>query len=252
MKARMADLARRASRGEVALSDFLSPHDRLCAMSELRALGAAALAYGGYEGAQRQKIYVLPDYMEGAESADALSDFGAQLGISALRITPGGFSRALTHRDFLGAVLNTGLDRAVLGDILVDEQGSATLFCNSAIESFILFELSRVANEKVNVCSLPLADVVVPEQRFEDINDTLASPRLDCVIGALCRLSRDKAKTAVISGLVELDFFSESRPERAVCEGAVISVRGFGRYRIVSLSDKTRKGRYRLFAQKYL
>ncbi len=252
LEARMEDLCAKAEKGEVALSDFLSPSDRQLAAAHLGSLGARMILYGGYEDAERQRIYILPDYMEGVRDICELCEYGADICISALLVLPSGFSRRLTHRDFLGAVLNTGLDRAVIGDILVDEDGTAVIFCDSAITEFLLAELTRVANDKVKVSEVSLDEVTVPERKFADINDTVASPRLDCVVGALCSLSRDKAKAAVLSGLVELDFIPESRPDREVREGANVSVRGNGRYRVVTLSDKTRKGRYRLFAQKYL
>ncbi len=252
LNARMSDLYMRACKGAVAVSDFLSPSDRLAALAHLCVLGAHTLTYGGYDGAERQKIYILPEYMEEADNIEMLKDYGADICISALCVTPSGFSRRLTHRDFLGAVLNTGLDRVVIGDILVDENGAAVIFCDSAIESFLLSELVRVANDKVSVKATSLEAVVVPKRKFADINDTVASPRLDCVVGALCNLSRDKAKATVMSGLVELDFVPEQRADREVSEGALVSVRGFGRFRVLTLSDKTRKGRYRLFAQKYL
>ncbi len=252
LRARMEDLCAKAEKGAVALSDFLSPSDRQLAAAHLRTLGARMLCYGGYMDAERQRIYILPDYIENAEKIEELFDYGAEICISALCVSPSGFSRKLTHRDFLGAVLNTGLDRAVIGDILVDDSGEAVVFCDSAIESFLLAELTRVANDKVKVRAVPLDTVSVPERKFADINDTIASPRLDCVVGALCAISRDKAKAAVLSGIVELDFVLESRPDREVHEGVTVSVRGSGRYRVVALTDKTRKGRYRLFAQKYL
>jgi RNA-binding protein YlmH len=84
------------------------------------------------------------------------------------------------------------------------------------------------------------------------ISDTVASPRLDCIVGALCSLSREKARATVESGLVELDFEREERPDRTVSAPCIISVRGYGRFRINSVSDMTKKGRYRLNAEKFV
>ncbi len=252
LSARMDDLSAMAHRGELAVSDFLSPADRISATHYLCASGAHVLTYGGYSDAERQRIYILPDYMEGVENIDGLAEFGADSEISVLSVTPSGFSRALTHRDFLGAVLNTGIERAVVGDILVDGNKGAFVFCKSSIEPFLLSELSRVANDKVTVKDVPMDSLVLPERKFADINDTVASPRLDCVVGSLCNLSRDKARTAVESGLVELDFCVVERADKEVREGVLVSVRGYGRYRVLALGDKTRKGRYKLLAQKYL
>ena len=70
--------------------------------------------FGDYEQAERQMVAFHPDallfpwkypikYLKKAEPLAAK------------------FSEDLTHRDFLGAVLNLGIRRAVVGDILVQE-----------------------------------------------------------------------------------------------------------------------------------
>lgn len=53
------------------------------------------------------------------------------------------FSEDLTHRDFLGAVLNLGIERAVIGDILVQKH-TAWIFCHEKIADYIIENLTRV------------------------------------------------------------------------------------------------------------
>ncbi len=249
--ARLDDLRARAQRGEVGMSDFLSPRECRIAEEYLRRAGVHFVCFGGYESAERKRIYILPDYMETAEDAYALSDFGCETGIVALCMTPSGY-RSLSHRDYLGSVLGLGIERDVIGDILVSDDSSATVFCDSAIKEFLLSELVWVSRDKVKVREADIGSLVLPQREYLPINDTVASPRLDCVVGALCSLSRESAKQAVLSGLVELDFLPEERPDRLVDEGTLLSVRGYGRYRVLSLSEKTKKGRYRLCAEKFV
>ena len=109
-----------------------------------------------------------------------------------------------------------------------------------------------MANDKVKTKKSEKGEWEAPERKMQPIHDTVASGRLDAVVAALCNLSRDKARTAVESGLVEIDFESEERPDRTVNTPAVISVRGVGKFRVLSLCDKTKKGRYRLEAEKYV
>ena len=253
--ARMEDLCRRAEMGEVGESEFLSP--RLCHYGEryLQRKGADYASFGGYADAERKKIYVLPDYMsaEGETSLDArLEAFGYDTGVSAVRIDGSGY-RVLTHRDFLGSLLGLGLDRSVLGDILtLDEDGkSAVVFCKTQIVPFLLSECTKVANDKVKIREWKLSEVALPERRFTPIHETVASPRLDCTVAALCNLSRERARELVCDGMVEMNFESEERPDRTVVAPGLISVRGYGRYRILKISDSTRKGRIRLEAEQY-
>ena len=52
--------------------------------------------------------------------------------------------------------------------------------------------------------------------------------------------------------LAELDYETEERPDRTVNAPCTVSVRGQGKFRVLSVNDKTRKGRYRLVAEKFL
>ena len=254
--AHIEDLCARAQKGDLAPSSFLSPREIHYACRYLARTGVSAYAFGGYANAERQKLYLLPDYIERSELCEEnfvsrLREFGFDSELCAIRIEGSGY-RTLTHRDFLGSLLALGIERDVLGDILVDpDEHGATVFCESRMLSFLNAELLRVANDKVRIEYLALEDVSIPERRFEKLCDTVASARLDCVIAALCNLSREKARQVVTGSLVELNYESEERPDREVEAPAVLSVRGYGRYRILRLEDRTRKGRLRLEAEKY-
>ena len=260
LAARLDDLLEKAAKGELGITQFLTPRELHRAGEYLARRGASYVKFGGYSSAERQRIYLLPDYMEELSDNEALNDFeskiseyGYSINISLLKISGSGY-RHLTHRDFLGSVLGLGIERDVVGDVvLLDSEGrEAALICDSAIAQFIESELTFVANDKVKISSVSLGSIALPEKRTSPIHDTVAAPRLDAVVAALCNLSRDKARTVVTTGLAELDFECEERPDRTVTAPAVISVRGYGRYRVLSLCDKTKKGRYRLEAEKYI
>ena len=258
--ARLEDIIETANRGELGVSQFLTPKELHIAEEYLRRRGIAYAAFGGYPSAERARIYLLPDYMEELSTRESnidfeekISEYGYSVNITLLKIAGSGYRR-LTHRDFLGSVLGLGVERSVVGDILLlDGEGKeAALFCDSAMAEFFLRELSFVANDKVRVTVAEARRVTLPQRSTEPVRDTVASPRLDAVVAALCGLSRDRARGAVESGLVELDFECEERPDRSVSAPSLISVRGYGRYKILSLSDKTRKGRFRLEAEKFI
>lgn len=240
-----------ADKGTVSVSAFMSPREIKRADAYLRRHGRRFVAFGGYDGAERQRIYLLPEYMEGAEDVDGLRDFGFFHGVSAIAITPSGYRR-LTHRDHLGAVLGLGIERSVVGDILVGEDGAAVVFCDATMAQFISSELREVANDKVKTRVSDVSDLTLPRRRFESISDTVASARVDCIVGALCSVSRERAKELVTGARVEIDYETEERPDRTVTAPALLSVRGFGKFRVLSVDGVTKKGRYRLIAEKFL
>lgn len=249
--ARLEDLKKRAVRGEMGISAFLSPRELHYAESYLRRSGECFISFGGYNGAERKRVYVLPEYMESVESADGLSDYGSETAIVALEIKGSGFV-SLSHRDFMGALLRLGLERGVVGDIITLDGGSAVAFCDKRIADFITVELSDVGRDKVRCRIVSIDKDFCPKRSFAAISDTVASARLDCVVASLCKLSREKARECVLSGLAELDYEYCERPDREVMAPCILSVRGYGKFRVCSLGELTKKGRIRLLAEKFL
>ena len=120
--------------------------------------------------------------------------------------------------------------------------------------------------ERACVCALPQLALRLPEEwreagRFpirarlleaapelhppkgEERRDTVASLRLDCILQAGLNMSRARAAELVREGLVMVDHMPEERVDRQLKEGSLLSVRGFGRVRLVSVGEETRKGR---------
>ncbi len=249
--ARLGDLAERAARGELGVSAFLSPRELHYASIFARSRKIRFFAFGGYEDAERRKIYILPEYLEDVQDAQGLENCGFESEIASLHIKGSGFKR-LTHRDFMGSVLGLGLQRSVVGDIVTQNDEEAVVFCDCVIADFLCDSLTRVGNDRVCVERYALPKAFAAEKRSTPVSHTVASPRLDAVVAALCSVSREKAKELVCKELVELDYECESRFDREVRGGSIISVRGYGKFRVTAVEDKTRKGRYRLNGEKYL
>ncbi len=271
MLARLDDLCARAAHGVAAFSAFLTPREAMAASRHLlsRVSAGSAFLYGGFSGAERVRAVILPDYAEGmtdlcALAADpvaalreaGLSDLADEVRDAAtvLCIRGSGY-RALSHRDYLGAVLGLGIDRDAVGDIVVSPDGgtpAAYLVTDARLAAFLLSELCKVATDTVKVSRLPADGAVSLARQLSPIRDTVASPRLDCVVAALCNLSRESAQNAIRGGLVELNYEPVEATDRTVEPPAVLSVRGFGKFAVESFGGETRKGRIRLIAGKYI
>ena len=169
----------------------------------------------------------------------------------AIAVRGSGFEK-LSHRAIMGSVLGLGVQRDSIGDIVLLDDKSAIFFCDERLAEFFLSDLKKIGRDTVRVERVDLDSVNIPKRKFLQISDTVASSRLDCVVSALCSLSRERAKEKIEGSLVELNFEMEERPDKEVLTPATISVRGVGKFRVISVSDKTKKGRYRLLAEKYL
>ena len=259
LQARLEDYLSRAARGGISVSRFLTPGERKRAERYLLAKGclSQAIFWGGYADAERTCLFLLPEFyaeIEGlmpppdtdpAASIDGLDEDA----VVALRIRGSGF-RTLSHRDYLGSILGLGVERDAIGDIAVQNEHEAVTFCRRGLLSFLIENLTKVASDTVRCSEYTLEESFTDGRRYAPISDTVASPRLDCVVAALTNLSREDAQSAVRTGLVEVDVEPEERTDRTLTPPVTVSVRGYGRYILRAFDGETKKGRLRLRADK--
>ena len=257
--AKTEDLFARAT-GEPVATPFLTPAEQYFLASYLRERGMQdrALFFGGAPGAKRQKLFVLPEYICAlAQGGDLYGTTVSFLGedafseICPIKVAGGGF-RALSHRDYLGGLLSLGIDRAVIGDIAPIDEYSAYVFVDCKIVGFLTESEVRIASDRVKITRANLPDGYEIVQKMQAMSDTVASARLDCVIAALCHLSREAAQNKIKIGDVERNYETATETDIAVQAEDTISVRGVGKFTVRALSDLTKKGRYRLLADKYI
>ncbi len=254
--ARLDDLERRALGGSVAHSAFLTPSEAYKAEKYFEAKGNKdrICFFGGYFEAQRKQIFLLPEYIVDSAEGDTLFDIlneDFDSAIVALKIQGSGF-RNLSHRDYLGSILSLGIERETLGDICILDEHSAIVFCTAEVEGFILFELNSIGNDKVKVEKASIDRQMQSTQKFQSFIDTVASERLDCVVAAIFNLSRERAQNLIKGGAVEHNYEMATKVDVKTEQGDVISARGFGKFIVRDISQATKKGRLRLFADKYI
>ena len=258
LEARIDDYIRKSDRGELQISSFLTPM-QICFAKEIlkyKGMISRATFVGGYKSAERARLVLLPAFTEGldGDAEDLFADYFPDEyrdAVVSLKIQGSGF-RALSHRDYMGSILGMGIERDVIGDIATVDDFSAYVFCTRSIANYILSELDKISTDKVKVQEYAPPEDFDGGRRYQRISDTVASERFDCVVASLCNLSRDKAQSAIKSGLCTLDYMPIEECSVDVGEGSVISVRGYGKFIVRSISDPTKKGRIRLLADKYI
>lgn len=222
-------------------SGFLSEGETAYAEKFLSYMGCHEYRlYGGYEGAARQVLCVYPEYCE-PESAD--------FPLKIVRFDSRGAS-SLTHRDYLGSLMAMGINRNQTGDILCDEGGAYAVLSPAAAEMAVsgIEKIGRVGVKTRFV----EGSSIVREDRFSEITATVASLRLDCVVAAAARLSREKACALIRSGSVSVNHGVTESVSENVAEGSVLSVRGAGRFIVSEIGCPTKKDRIHITIKKYI
>lgn len=253
LSAHISDLAALSRRSGVPhFSRFLNERERVVAADAVRNDNAQPVFYGGYDGAARTMCgFFMGTYAEDYAECDCKSEYEDECcknGLFPVCAVTFSFRECdnLCHRDFLGAILSCGLERSVVGDILVDKD-YAVVFCTETAVG-IVEDISKIGSCGV-VAERGLSRGV-PETKFLVLERSVSSLRLDCIVGACTNLSREKSSALIRQGLVNADFCVCQNTSGAIKQGTVISIRGYGRFRLSEVFGETRKGRLRIKIEK--
>lgn len=201
-------------------------------------------AFGGYDEAERKMLVYLPEYLDHSYLTDDESP------LVCLRAS---FYQAdaLSHRDFLGALMGAGISRECVGDICVG-QGCCDFFVTAEIAPYILQNFTSAGRAKISVKAISIKDVNFPQLETQEIRDTVASLRLDSVVSSGFRIGRSLAAQHIAAGRAAIDGLPCEKPDKAVPEGAKISVRGLGKIRLRTVGGQTKKGRISITIDRYI
>lgn len=226
---RLDELAMRASHtGRCFYTSFLTPPEAGWAQAAANRQHVHFALEGGYADAERCMACFWDE--------DPPSDFP----ICALefrwphQIAPG-------HRDVLGSVMGLGIQRACVGDIVLEEE-RGYLFAERAMAEHIAATLISAGRTRLQVRRLETWPVPKPPQGVE-MRDTVSSLRLDAMVAAGFHLSRADAAELVSAGQVKLRHLPVERCDARVGEGDAISVRGYGRLLVQEVGSPNKKSR---------
>ena len=240
---RIQDLAETCFRRDVpANTDFLNLNEQTIFRSISGTLPPVRFVLtGGTLTSERKIVCFLPSYEE--ELTDPPFE--------CLKISPANhkFAEELTHRDYLGAIMNLGIERGMIGDIVI-KNGDAFVFVLKKMSRYLTENLTTIRHTTVtvSVCDGRIDDVS-PE--FEELSGTVSSVRLDSIVALAGKLSRTKAAAYIEDEKVFVNGQPAVSPSRSLKEGEIISVRGIGKFLFSQAGGQTKKGRTVVTLLKY-
>ena len=236
--ARLLEMAQRADRlNGCCFTSFLTPPEMELARAAARKAKVEVDIDGGYPDAER---CVARFCAVGVEPKP--------FPIVALEIS-WGRGDAPEHRDLLGSVMGLGINRSVIGDIVLRE-GRAHAFALETMAQHIADSLTQAGRVSLHVKRL-LEPPPLAAAEGQEVRCTVSSARLDAILAEGFHLSRGKAAELIEAGQVKLRFQQTLRPDARVEQDDVISARGFGRLTLTEIGAPTRKGRLPIRLLKY-
>lgn len=244
-KSHLMDLAKTAYQQNIyTYSSFLTPEE-LSLLDDIEddLSYIHHTCFGGNELSERQIV-----------SFGSEEEFGypGSFPIAVIRITPllAKFSDDLNHRDFLGALMHLGIERNVLGDIIIKDN-TAYVFCLDKIAQFICDELTKVKHTNVK-CEITDINIPALTPTLVDEEFPVASLRLDGIIASLIKCSRKEALSLFEERRVTLNGRITGRNSTLLKDGDVFSVRGYGKFIFDHAGGSTRKGKVYVHIRKYI
>ena len=234
---RLLEMIERCSARNIAQStDFLDPATQKETLAFCQAQGVRFCFEGGYPGAERRIVCLLPEYQEVPEIEDLLVCFSVY--------SP----KPLSHPDLLGALIGLGVKRNVIGDLCIVEdergRGVATVYCLQRVAPLLL-SLPQVGRQTVTCQKIPFAfsKADTHSEESDPITGSVASLRLDAVLGMAFHLPRSQSTLLIDAGEVQLNWKECRERSRLLRIGDSISVRRHGRAILQSVEGQSRKGR---------
>lgn len=160
------------------------------------------------------------------------------------------FSDELTHRDFLGALMNLGIERDTIGDIKIDGH-TAYIFAASRMAEHIITGLDSIKHTHVK-CELLNEMPVSIAAKFEEMDLIVPSLRADAIVAEITRLSRSKALELFREKKVFINGREYENNSGVLKDGDSLVIRGFGRYVLDGAQYQTKKGNTCIRVRRYI
>jgi RNA-binding protein YlmH len=219
------------------LTDFLDPREQEIVKTIVGNDTEVRLSlWGGSSYSERKRALIYPNYYEPVSEDFQMVFYDI--------VYPSKFS-TIEHRDILGAIMNIGVKRGKYGDILVSGD-KVQFICAAEIAGFIELNLTKVGKTGVKLKSIEEIELVEVKAEYNEKNGTVSSLRLDVVIAEIYNLSRSKVSPLIQQGRVKLNHKVTDQVAAEVLEGDELSVRGFGRSKLIAIEGTTKKEKWRI------
>ena len=236
LKKRFRELAQKCyQNNQYTFTGFLSLSDLACFYEMERELSYVPYTvWGGSELCERVMLRFGSE-----EELGYVEDFPITC-IQAKPLSPK-FSDDLTHRDFLGALMNLGIERGTLGDIFLVEN-IAYIFCMENMAEFIMENLGKVKHTSV-LCERAKAVPALSDKDRQEVKIQISSERIDAVVSKVYRLSRSEALELFRQKKIFVNGRQCENNSQLVKSGDIISVRGYGKFEYSGMQNTSKKGK---------
>lgn len=237
------------TKNKIENTDFLNLYEQDLADKLLKKIKYTNYYFFGGSGDAERKILII--YPEKLTEEMARKNHSKIISVIKIKL-PVELDGEYDHRRYLGAIMKLGIEREKIGDISVRSRGAEIIIKNE-VQNFLmqnLNSLTRFASAEITIENIE--DLRAIEVQKIEITENVSSLRLDNLVAALARTSRNKATEILEQERVLVNFKNETKGSKQVNEGDIITIRGKGRFLFREISGSTRRGRYVIKIEKFV
>ena len=244
LKKRIVELGERSYRNNQYLfTSFLSPAELSDCAQVLEKNRISYQSFGGTELAEREVIRF-----------GSVEEFGYEMEypISCIIIEPNleKFAEELNHRDYLGSILNLGIERDVIGDIYIKGK-TGYVMCLSKRADYIVQNLVKIKHTYVK-CKVADEMPEALKPKFENTIVSAGSERCDMILAKLYHISRTEAVSLFREKKIFINGRVVENNSKSLKEGDIISARGYGKFVYLGVLGVNKKEKLRVSIDRYI
>lgn len=201
--------------------------------------GVPYLFFGGHQDAERKMLCIYPDY---AREEDLVWPIFA---IEFEKTIP------LDHRNILGELMHLGITRENIGDIDVGDK-QVQVIAHKRLQDYLWINFNQVKGREIKAQIKESSEIVSFEKNYKRVYFVVASNRLDGIINKIWGFSRQNSLVFIKQGKVRVNYTEINKNDFRIQSGDIISLRGKGKAKIVSMEERTKKGNIRMEVDQYI
>jgi len=219
---------------KIKTTNFLNPNEQKILTSLIpKEEGIEILFDGAFPNSERKRAVIFPDYLI-AESMNT--------NITGFQIIPSNESVTIEHRQILGTIMSLNIDRSLVGDIVILPDKKIYLAICTEFSEFMMENVQKIGREPISLSKTNINKIENLEN-FEEAEVIIASMRIDVLVAAIINLSRKNVNEYMKQGFVQLNHSIEKDFSHICKIGDLISIKRYGRYKLIAQKKVTKNNK---------
>lgn len=157
----------------------------------------------------------------------------------------------LRHQEIMGSLFALNIDESFFGDIIIHDN-HYYVFVMNQIENYFISEFKKIGLYNIELNKLDKDYLSNYERKYEELEFIVSSLRIDTIISRIVKSNRDFTKEKMKSREIMLNYDYLKNDSYKLKEGDIFSIRKFGKYKFVKITNTTKKDNYVVLIHKYL